>query len=263
MELDSVHPVFRQIAINDTARREDRRTVWDVRPVVCYELDFISSSYGRIYTNGIVHDLRENDLFFRKPGQTAQGVMPYRYRYLTFDLEMAETDRARLHELPDWINMGEHSRAPLLLDEILHFSMQDSPAHRVRIQARILELLGLYLDACTRRQHHPYVQAAIELIERDFGETLTVERICRYIGISRAYLHELFRTDLGVTPMEYVTNVRLEQSRQMLIYSAEPVSEIALACGFNSMAYYSYVFKKKTGLSPTDFRRKYLFPMEG
>lgn len=262
MELSGIHPVFRQIAMNDTARREDRKIVWDVRPVVSYELDFISSSYGRIYVNGLAHDLQENDLFFRKPGQTAQGVMPYRYRYLTFDLEMEEKDRAMLHALPDWKNMGDHSRAPLLLDEILRFSMEDTPSHGLRIQARILELLGLYWEACTRRPHHPYVKAAMERIEQDFAEALTIERICRSLGISRAYLHELFRADLGVSPMEYVTDVRLERSRQMLLYSDESVSEIALACGFNSIAYYSYVFKKKTGSSPTDFRKKYLLPME-
>ncbi len=87
-------------------------------------------------------------------------------------------------------------------------------------------------------------------------EDISVKNITESLYISKAYLSELFKEATGITLSEYISMVKIERAKYLLLTSSMKAYEIADALGYNDHEYFSKVFKKSTGLSPTVFRRE-------
>ena len=107
----------------------------------------------------------------------------------------------------------------------------------------------------TKRELYKSIIEAKEYLNDNFKEKISLDIISRDVGISKYYLHRLFREINGNTPLEYLKNIRLEKAKNKLQYSKDSIFEIAIKCGFDNTAYFSNVFKKHVGLSPTQFRK--------
>lgn len=108
----------------------------------------------------------------------------------------------------------------------------------------------------TKRALYQSVMAAKEYLDDNLNNSLSLDSISKEVGVSKYYLHRLFTEINGCTPIAYLTAIRLKKAKAKLQYSKESIFEIAMACGFDNAAYFSNTFKKHTGLSPTQFRRK-------
>lgn len=93
-----------------------------------------------------------------------------------------------------------------------------------------------------------------EYIHSHYGEKLTLEGIASHFAMSKNYLCRLFKETAGCTLWDYLTMIRIEHAKELLEKSAMGTGEIALAVGYDNPGYFSSVFKKKTGISPKDFR---------
>jgi len=62
---------------------------------------------------------------------------------------------------------------------------------------------------------------------------------------------------MNITPNEYITRLRLDKSKELLVKTGLPVYEVALQCGFENIPYFSYVFKKYLNVSPGEFRKRH------
>lgn len=84
----------------------------------------------------------------------------------------------------------------------------------------------------------------------------SVTSLAREAGMSRSAFARDFRASLGVTPMEFVTRVRLNLARRMLASSVRPVEVVAAEVGFSSRSHFSRVFRDQYGTDPSTFRRR-------
>ncbi len=107
----------------------------------------------------------------------------------------------------------------------------------------------------TKRELYKSIIETKEYLIDNFRDRISLEIISRDIGISKYYLHRLFREINGNTPLEYLKIIRLEKAKNKLQYSKDSIFEIAFKCGFDNTAYFSNVFKKHFGLSPTQYRK--------
>lgn len=107
----------------------------------------------------------------------------------------------------------------------------------------------------TKRELYKSIIETKEYLNDNFKEKISLDIISRDVGVSKYYLHRLFREINGNTPLEYLKNIRLEKAKNKLQYSKDSIFEIAFKCGFDNSAYFSNVFKKHVGLSPTQFRK--------
>jgi AraC-like DNA-binding protein len=69
----------------------------------------------------------------------------------------------------------------------------------------------------------------------------------------------LFTKTMNITINEYITILRLEKAKGCLVTTDSSISEIALECGFENIPYFSYVFKRRVNVSPSQFRKKYRY----
>ena len=83
---------------------------------------------------------------------------------------------------------------------------------------------------------------------------LSVEQICRYLHMSPAYFSTMFKKATGQTYIAYLTEVRLNKAGELLNMTDEKTYVIASQVGYQEQNYFSYVFKKRFGVSPTKFR---------
>ncbi len=81
-----------------------------------------------------------------------------------------------------------------------------------------------------------------------------MDELVRHVGFSRARMFDLFKAQTGLTPNDYLQRLRVEKAQEQLRQTNRSVTEIALATGFSSGQYFSTVFARYTGVSPTDFR---------
>lgn len=100
-----------------------------------------------------------------------------------------------------------------------------------------------------------YVERCKKLIVSKRLETIDLEELADEVGISREYLSKLFKQYEGIPVTEYILNIRIEAACNMLKYSDRQVREIADYLSFGSLSYFSRIFKKKTGVSPQQYRK--------
>lgn len=102
------------------------------------------------------------------------------------------------------------------------------------------------------------LQAFKEKIEARFAATeLRISDLASEVGFTPAYLRRTFRTRYGCSPKEYLDQLRYEHALRRLRFTGESVSEIARACGYLDVYQFSKAFKKRSGLAPTEYRKKH------
>ena len=116
-----------------------------------------------------------------------------------------------------------------------------------------LALLAVLRGDRRRRHRAAPVQAARELLDASVDRQVTLSELARHVHLSPYHLHRRFREEVGTTPHEYLLQRRLRRARELLAEGAT-VTETAGATGFSSPGYFSTVFRRRIGVTPTAFR---------
>ncbi len=98
------------------------------------------------------------------------------------------------------------------------------------------------------------VRSAADYINKHYTEEIDFEKLAANCNLSRSRFTHIFSDVFGVPPTQYQQNMRLEQACELLRFSKLSVSEIAHRCGFRDPLYFSRVFRKAKGISPTEYR---------
>lgn len=100
------------------------------------------------------------------------------------------------------------------------------------------------------------VKQMLEFIRTHYADKVTLNRIANAGGVCRTRCCQIFRQYLGMTPNDYLNSFRLEKSMELLRQTDLPVTEIASATGFGSASYFTELFSRQKGCSPTQYRKK-------
>jgi AraC-like DNA-binding protein len=126
-----------------------------------------------------------------------------------------------------------------LLEEVLHLAWQEK--HETALE--VLETSD------------PLMQQAALLMREGARRALAMSEVSRAVGLGPVQFTRRFRAAFGHNPIEFLTQVRIENAQRMLIETDEPLDEIARRCGWSSGAYLSSVFEKNLGTTPGRFRK--------
>lgn len=99
------------------------------------------------------------------------------------------------------------------------------------------------------------LNSIVHYINTHFHEDITLDDLSKRANLSLTQINRLFRKELRITPINYLLKVRLSNSKRLLLNGSFTITEIAMRCGFNSNAYFTKMFKKVYGYTPTEFMK--------
>lgn len=108
----------------------------------------------------------------------------------------------------------------------------------------------------TPQNSNGYVMKVLEYMHSHYDQELSIALLAEQVIINERYLQQLFRTHLGTSVNAYLNDLRIEKAMQLLSYTDLDILKISEYVGINSQQYFSYLFRKKTGQTPREYRKK-------
>ena len=100
-----------------------------------------------------------------------------------------------------------------------------------------------------------FVAKAVDYVQTSYGDkNISIETVCRTLGVSSAYFSTVFKKETGKTFIGYLTDYRMERAVELLLTTDDKTYMIAEKTGYSDPNYFSYAFKKQYGVSPSKYR---------
>ena len=116
---------------------------------------------------------------------------------------------------------------------------RQSPKHQDRQEERTITLITRYL------QEHLAEEISLSILAEEFH-------------LSAQYISQLFKSEIGVGFLAYLTNIRMEQAKKLLLSTPLPIAEVSEQSGYGDYRVFTKVFKKAEGITPSQYRRDFL-----
>ncbi|MBQ4517056.1 MAG: response regulator [Clostridia bacterium] len=176
-------------------------------------------------------------------------------------LEYTEEDKAHLCNLCDVI-LQSLEQNNIQIDKNYGLGYFQERLNRIKTNKEVREFLMAYFNQLAdnninleEERDKMIIFRAKRFIERNYSKEISAGDVAEYVGISTAYFSRLFHKVLHQTFVDYVTNLRITQSEKLLKESNYKIIEISEMVGFRSNTYFNSLFKKKTGMTPIEYRK--------
>lgn len=153
------------------------------------------------------------------------------------------------------------SQYSTILTDIYTLASSSDYIRDMRINGKLNDLLTLLMESSWHREAHTNAPKKMDIslvksfLDEHYKEKLSLESVASHFFIDKHYLARLFKEQYGVTLVTYLQQVRITHAKRMLRFTDKSIEEIGLECGIGELNYFSRVFKKLEGVSPSEFRR--------
>lgn len=231
-----------------------------------YHLLFISDGVCTAKSEGISHSLQRGDLLLYRPFEP-QWYAFTKGRCSSFWIHLSGTgvealcnrvglDKGNVFHLGD-LTAIERTHMKLILE-----TQSKQKGYQLFVQSYIELLFGQIQRQLSDKEPRAVatderILRVLNVMDRLYYQPLDIERMATECGVGRDRFLHLFTQTVGVPPQKYVTGLRIKNAKRRLSETDMSVADIAERCGFSDAMYFSRVFKKHTGLSPTEYRKVY------
>lgn len=160
--------------------------------------------------------------------------------------------------LPKWANVDLASLTPVL-DAMAELHNRLNAEHAIRLHRLFAELLVLLQEQCTRTSHPAQSArisaAACDLLGKRRREPFDARLLEEELHFQFDYITRCMKKHTGMTPLQYVLHLRLEEAKKLLTHTVLTIPEIAEEVGIADTNYFVRLFSKKLGMPPGSYRR--------
>lgn len=225
-----------------------------------YVLHYVLSGRGYFEVSGKKYSLKKGDSFIIFPGHIVNYYPdandPWQYTWVNFTGS----------EVPLLLSMTAFYETPVCSDNtnlselFSHFSRDFNYEHIHQRNDGLLRILLAHYIKVHPRQKKTFVTDKLSLAKsyveaNSHNHRFNVAELARGIGVERSYLYRLFVDGEGVSPSEYITNIRLKKSQQLMQTGVQQIKYVSYSAGFSDPLYFSKLFKKKYGISPKQYAK--------
>ncbi len=139
------------------------------------------------------------------------------------------------------------------------FELQPMDDQMIMAAARLIDTCARYihLTGIAQVRYPDIVEKVVKYVDDNIGRFITASDISKYLYISKSYLIQKVKSELGMTLSEYIRKRKIEVAKVMLEETDVKISEIAEKVGYSDINYFSRVFKKTVGFTATQYRTMY------
>jgi len=126
---------------------------------------------------------------------------------------------------------------------------------KVFVEKVLMEYLSRIINT---REHseNPIIKKVCEYIDKNLSQDISLDQVASYVNVSTFYLSKLFKEEKNITFVNFLTDKRLDKSRDLLKQTNLSIKEITSECGWNDQNYFSRIFKNKYGVTPSEYRNE-------
>lgn len=127
-------------------------------------------------------------------------------------------------------------------------------------RGKVIGVMGITRRDEDRLRHHDVreVTEAVRLARENVHRVLGTAELARTVGLSERQLHRKIKAALGLSPYELLLRTRVQAAAEVLARTSTPISEVALDHGFCDQSAFTQQFRKRTGMTPKEFRRRHV-----
>lgn len=144
--------------------------------------------------------------------------------------------------------------------KIMDLVEKEQPAYQQIASGMVVKLLGYVISFEKQREFSgkhiaTVINEARFLMRQNTDREINLEELARQKNVGYSYFRKMFRNYTGVPPGQYHLQLRIMRAKEMLATTDKSVKEISLELGFQTIHYFSLIFKKKVGINPSEFRK--------
>lgn len=127
-------------------------------------------------------------------------------------------------------------------------------------RGKVIGVMGITRRDEDRLRHHDVreVTEAVRLARENVHRVLGTAELARTVGLSERQLHRKLKAALGLSPYELLLRTRVQAAAEVLARTSTPISEVALDHGFCDQSAFTQQFRKRTGMTPKEFRQRHV-----
>ena len=238
----------------------------DLREVRYYELELFTETSGTSYVDGKAYPIFRGMLVCARPGQKRYSQLPIKCNYIRL-VATESTEAKALSDFPQVSAVAETD-----IDKIagLFLKLATAAVTETDKTLRDLRINGIFWDILYHCRRSTTVAKALpdntpgtvtvmkakEYIEDNFRRNCTLAEIADQVHVSPNHLHTIFKKKMGVSPLAYLQEKRIDAAKQRIMAENGSLLQIALELGFSSQSHFIKVFKQKTGMTPAEYRKQ-------
>lgn len=232
---------------------------FDTEKHSCWELTYVDEGKLNTHLDGVPFVLESKQYMFYVPYQEHNQFVPEdsNCSYVTIAFETSLHDYQFLrntvftcnNELIDifsfFIHSDDHQR---FMNDYLCMKLKE-----LIILTYYLKCGGIHKE--NTHYYNKLLNSIIDYINENLHEDINVDQICHIFGISRTTIQKIFKNHLKISPKTYIIDTKLSYSKMLLKQKKYTIDEVADMAGFTTANYFSRMFKKHYGISPTKYAR--------
>ena len=234
-------------------------------------IHYVSNGKGTFKVNNKIFNLKQGDIFIILKGMNVEYMAsmddPWEYYWIGFSGSNSIEYLNRTSIIDSYVvTCTEDSKIPNIILNMCDISKNYNPSS----SDDIVLLRELYSLLCTfikefpkefeykDKELHTYIQDAINFINSNYMNSITVNEIANNVNLSRSYLYKMFIKNLKVSPQKYLINLRMYKATLLLKNTKLPIGEVANKVGYTDSLLFSKTFSKCFSMSPLNYRNKKL-----
>ena len=201
--------------------------------------------------------VRSGDLLYLPQGaRYTYTILSTHTKCMQIEFEAGlEGGRVLLSKQPVVLHKADHTEA-LFREMVAQYNLHTDAGY-YRALGLLYELFSLLMGQVEQVElSGSKIAPAVQYIEAHVNQNISVELLASLCYMSQSQLRRLFQKEYGMSPISYKNKFRIDRAKELLVYGAMSVGEVAYALGFDSVFAFSKMFKKQTGIPPSVFSKK-------
>lgn len=230
-----------------------------------WELTYVDKGELLTTIDGVSYHLKQGDLIFYAPMQfhTQSTFEKISSSYLTINFKMNFNHADLLCNKIFSIQRDSYFIVTRLIEELSNDNLYSNDLSLCYLKQLIIQMLRLdnshfYSKPTTNMQQtyeNELLNDILLYIDNNIYEKISVSTLCEHFCISASMLHSLFRKNMNNTAKNYINELKLSKSKELIRNSTHTLSEISEMLGFSSIHYFSKKFKSYFNISPTEYSK--------